>query len=633
MTLCFCLNPACPNPSNSSQNKLCGGCDLPLSQCSQQFDFRQQFRITNILGEGAFGRTYLATDLIHIERRKCVVKKFLANLQGSQLQLAKELFTREAQQLHALNHPQIPELYYFFDHTEYQQTSLFLVQEFIEGTNLHNEWKQNGNFSEKKIRQLLDNLLPVLDYLNQLNILHRDIKPANIMRRTSTKDLVLIDFGAAKQTTQTSLSRQGTQIYTVGYAAGEHIRGFASAASDIYALGVTCLRLLTGTFVHVNSSGEQVDELYDPMRDEWMWRTYIKKNGIRISANLASVLDKMVAPKAADRYQSAAEVLADLHSSQRQSAASTVVLNNTQIPTTLQTQSPKSRSQPTSHRVEFALVTVNSKGEGDRQKNRRGQAEYISFNLGRGIDLKLVKIPAGKFLMGTSTTDIAHLTQKFGDHFQDEQPQHHVTLQEFYLGMYPVTQAQWQAIMAHPTSIMRDNRPKVWISWNEAQAFCEKLSDRVGMNFRLPSEAEWEYACRAGTKTLFSYGTTLTTNLANYDPSDQELGIFAQEQRGQAWGKVTEVGYFSPNDFGLYDMHGNVWEWCADDYHPSYEGAPQDGTAWLDFTGNATGQKVLRGGAWNSMPVLCRSAVRGFNTQDGQGNCFGFRVVCSSSDL
>jgi eukaryotic-like serine/threonine-protein kinase len=183
------------------------------------------------------------------------------------------------------------------------------------------------------------------------------------------------------------------------------------------------------------------------------------------------------------------------------------------------------------------------------------------------------------------------------------------------MGRYPITQSQYQAVMGYnPSGFQEDgaNRPVEKVSWEDAIAFCEKLSQKTQRTYRLPSEAEWEYACRAGTTTPFYCGKTITTDLANCDE-----------------GATTAVGSFPPNAFGLFDIHGNVWEWCADHWHPNYQGAPTDGSSWT--TGGDSNCKLLRGGFWGSLPWGCRSAIRYYNFLNIRfSGDFGFRVCCSA---
>lgn len=210
------------------------------------------------------------------------------------------------------------------------------------------------------------------------------------------------------------------------------------------------------------------------------------------------------------------------------------------------------------------------------------------------------------------------------------------------MGRYPITQAQWRAIAAtakididlelEPSHFKepyqeqdRWTRPVEQVNWEQATEFCKRLSRETTREYRLPSEAEWEYACRAGTTTAFHFGETITADLANYRGTGTKT--YADEPKGKYRRKTTPVGYFQvANAFGLYDMHGNVWEWCQDDYHPNYQGAPTDGSAWISKNKSTT--KVLRGGSWYREPYYCRSAYRSSSTRRGNNIHYGFRVVC-----
>jgi formylglycine-generating enzyme required for sulfatase activity len=161
------------------------------------------------------------------------------------------------------------------------------------------------------------------------------------------------------------------------------------------------------------------------------------------------------------------------------------------------------------------------------------------------------------------------------------------------------------------------------VSWHDAMEFCRRLSQRLGPTFSLPSEAQWEYACRAGTTTPFAFGDTISPELANYDGTV----AYANGPKGVRRGKTTPAGTFPANAWGLQDMHGNVWEWCLDHWHDSYNGAPSDGSAWLSNAGEDA-IKVLRGGSWDNLPGYCRSACRFHSWPDDVYSNVGFRVVC-----
>ncbi len=210
----------------------------------------------------------------------------------------------------------------------------------------------------------------------------------------------------------------------------------------------------------------------------------------------------------------------------------------------------------------FSFETVTVDSSGNIVKRETKSANYITLDLGNGVTMDLVYIPAGTFMMGSPDAEIQRLNQKFNsDWFNKEAPQHRVTIQPFYMGKYQVTQAQWQAIMGNnPSNFKGDNHPVEQVSWEQCQEFCQKLSAKINQEVCLPSEAQWEYACRAGTTTPFYFGETITTDLANYNGNY----TFANESKGTYRGGTTPVGSFPPNAFGLYDMHGNVWEWCQD---------------------------------------------------------------------
>ena len=261
----------------------------------------------------------------------------------------------------------------------------------------------------------------------------------------------------------------------------------------------------------------------------------------------------------------------------------------------------------------FEVVKVNDVGE---IVNRRQESAYHKVeDLGNGIKLEMVYILEGSFLMGSPDTEAKR--------YDREGPQHKVTLKPFYMSKYPVTQEQYQVIMGdNPSSFKGKNRPVENVSWYDATNFCQKLSKKIGGKYSLPSESQWEYACRAGTTTPFYFGETITPELVNYFGSL----TYGNGPKGERRNGTTPVGEFPPNAFGLYDMHGNVWEWCADDFHENYNGAPTDGSVWL----NGDKDKVrLRGGSWANGPFNCRSAYRDdYVRRDDHDGSIGFRLVC-----
>mgnify|MGYP001095560674 CR=1 FL=1 len=294
-------------------------------------------------------------------------------------------------------------------------------------------------------------------------------------------------------------------------------------------------------------------------------------------------------------------------------------------------------------------------------RKEQRQARYYTEVLSENIGLEMTLIPSGTFLMGSPEDELKR--------DNSESPQHQVTVPSFFMGRYPITQAQWRVVAGwepvnrelnpDPSCFKEDlkelsllsplksdrpensprfvpqgksdesmlnafsrwNRPVECISWLDAKEFCVRLSQRTKKEYRLPSEAEWEYACRAGTTNPFHFGKIITTDYVNYDGNY----TYGESPKGKYREQTTPVGYFkTANAFGLYDMHGNVFEWCEDDYHHSYEKAPTDGSAWLN---DKYTSKIIRGGSWDNRPNFCRCAFRYFNEFVYGLKYIGLRVV------
>jgi formylglycine-generating enzyme required for sulfatase activity len=280
------------------------------------------------------------------------------------------------------------------------------------------------------------------------------------------------------------------------------------------------------------------------------------------------------------------------------------------------------------------------------RQSHRGQ--FFPEPLNETTRLDMMQIPGGSFQMGQTESEREELIHQVGEddyqkYYARELPRHLVTVPSFFLSRTAITQAQWRAVAGYPRSAQDldpdpsqfkgENRPVEQVSWDDATEFCRRLSHRTGRTYRLPSEAEWEYACRAGTTTPFHFGETLSDELANYAAQDEEIdgklyqGVYGRGLPGQYRQETTDVGQFPANPFGLYDMHGNVLEWCEDDYHPNYEGAPSDGSAWVERDRTGT-NRLLRGGSWLSNPWGCRSAVRYYYARGSRVINAGCRVCC-----
>ena len=296
-------------------------------------------------------------------------------------------------------------------------------------------------------------------------------------------------------------------------------------------------------------------------------------------------------------------------------------------------EAEKNKSSYQLKTFQFETAQINNNRTGINRITK--SAKYFAQDLGNGVLLEMVYIPGGTFLMGSPGSDkMVYIPGSDKSRSSSESPQHQVTVPSFFMGKYPVTQEQWRLVAAlpkvkidlesDPSRFKGYSLPVECVSWNDAQEFCARLSQKTNKAYRLPSEAEWEYACRGGTTTPFYFGETISTELANYHGNY----TYGGGAKGEYRGKTTEVGKFPANPCGLYDMCGNVWEWCQDEWHGNYINAPIDGSAWTSPS-SSSGRRMLRGGSWFSNPDFCRSAFRLNGLRDAHLDTVGFRVVCA----
>ena len=618
-----CLNPSCNYQNLDPALNFC-------SQCGSKLKIGDRYRALKILGQGGFGRTFVGIDEALPSQPNCVIKQFFpADL--SSLVKAAELFQQEAIRLDDLGkHPQIPTLFAHLEHDGRQ----YLIQEFIDGQDLLKELQEQGAFSEGKIRMLLGDLLPVLQFIRDRNVIHRDIKPENIIRRRIPSPSgsmvagshVLVDFGAAKFVTDAAMMETGTRIGSAVYVAPEQARGKAIFASDLYSLGVTCIHLLTNV-----SPFELMD-----MDGTWIWRDFLGNTSI--NPVLGQILDRLIISAPSQRYQTAEAVLTDLkkltapshsaHTPRFSRPNLQIAIANTKITPIAM---PKAQSKPSiapqlsQFSFETAVVTINRFGIGNfskkqlqintRQKIGRSYFETLGNVQGKPIGLEMVLISGGKFQIGSPISE--------AERSESESPRHIVNISAFFMSRFPITQRQWKVLMDNNPAIFIGNgdRPVETVSWDDVQVFCQKLVERTGKPYRLPSESEWEYACRAGTLTAFGFGETIAANLANYNGAVP----YKYAPQGISNFSTTEVGTYPANAFGLHDLHGNVWEWCADTWHDDYDLLPKDGTAWTQ--GGDRSCRVVRGGSWRDPAHYCRSAKRSKNAMNQGDRSTGFRIA------
>ncbi|MBD2355504.1 serine/threonine protein kinase [Tolypothrix sp. FACHB-123] len=383
-----CLNSSCHNPPHADGTEFCSHCGVPLIVL-------RHYRPIRVLGSGGFGKTYLAEDVEKFNEL-CVIKQFAPQIQGAgAIQKATELFEQEARRLQFLGeHPQIPTLLAYFE----QDNRLYLVQQFIDGDNLFEELRQQGNFNEQKIWDLLVNLLTILQTVHEQKVIHRDIKPPNILRRklpsAKNGDIVLIDFGASKQLSETVITQPGTTIGSFGYAPPEQMQdGQVYPASDLYSVGTTCFHLLTGVAPW---------ELWKQQGYAWVanWRSHLQQP---ISHKLAMILDKLLQLNYQERYQSAEEVLEDIND----------VESHSQIPDTVAYQQSASPPSPELvPTVNYQIPSSNSSSELPTKLDYQPPPSTVVDLAKPKQQLKLPLLVSGAiFLLGLGGYGVLQLSQ------------------------------------------------------------------------------------------------------------------------------------------------------------------------------------------------------------------------------
>ncbi|MFN7255598.1 MAG: SUMF1/EgtB/PvdO family nonheme iron enzyme [Microcystis sp.] len=463
-----------------------------------------------------------------------------------------------------LEHSNLIKAYSVGEFTFLNTEMLYLVMELAQGS-LENHIAKGG-LSADEIKNITAQVAQGLNYLHGQNKVHRDLKPGNILK--VNQQYKLADFGLIRTLNNKSHTQTVNPKGTIIYMPPEAFMGDISSAWDLWSLGIMLIQMTTNQLPYkFNNDNNQL---------------------------MAKVMNcDLQIPSLPKEFKPIIEGCLQKDRKQRWTAQQ--VLNALQPVGWNSPPSPPPAPAAVKKPVSPTLFT-------EKLPNR--------------VTLEMVSLPAGEFIMGSPDSD--------PDASDDEKPQHQVQVNSFAIGKYPVTQAQYQAVMGTNPSHFKNNpqNPVEKVSWNDAQAFCQKLSQITGKTYRLPTEAEWEYACRGGTTTRFYFG----------DDANQ-LGDYAWYE-GNSGGTTHPVGQKKPNAWGLHDMSGNVWEWCEDNWHDNYIGAPTDGSAWFIKNDNRSqSPKCLRGGSWNHYPNLCRSASRGGLNPDIVINNFGFRVACVSPGL
>lgn len=602
----------------------------------------QEYELIRVLGSGGFGITYLAFD--NNMDRGCAIKEYLPNdlavRDSGNSVLAKstaaqeefdwglDRFLFEARTLARFDHRNIVKVYRSFS----AHGTGYIVMEYAEGETLSELFARKGKLNETELKAILIPMLEGLAEVHATDFLHRDIKPGNIIIRDSDQSAVLLDFGSARQAIGVK-SRSVTAIVSAGYAPIEQYstKGNQGPWTDIYALGALCYRALTGQVPDDATERVRRDPLI-PISDLC---------GDKVSADFLKAVDWALQVDEEARPQNVKDWLdaisgADLASVKEIDRATAATPKHT--PPQIAAEGSNKNAKAFASVMAVAIVTagiaiwyfypssdeivetipdqlvVTSESEPDDSTTDDLTTTVVTpeVDVVSIPDLEMVLISQGGFTMGDS--------QGSGD--ADELPIRELNFdKDFYLSMYEITFSQYDKFandtgreLPDDEGWGRDNRPVVNVSWQDATAYAQWLSNKTEQLFRLPSEAEWEYVAKLGSATDYPWGSGIQSNRANCKGcgGDGDLG------------RTQVVGSFAANQTGLYDMQGNVWEWVQDCAHDGYSGAPEDGSAWEAEAGCS---RVTRGGSWDSTPFQLRSSYRNWQPAEDYSNKLGIRVL------
>jgi formylglycine-generating enzyme required for sulfatase activity len=572
---------------------------------------------TDLIAQGGFAKVYKATDT---KFGMTVAIKHFSRQGGGAGSVTKEI----KRSIH-LSHPNIIRYFDCFESSHTNAlgetiTEEYGVMEYANAGNLGDIISRRRKVTEEQFKQIVLGILEGLQYLHsrQPALIHRDLKPSNILLHDENGQLLpkICDFGISKELQGTISQTTTAAIGTIDYMAPEQIgSGAISPATDFWALGCIIYEYFNGMppFGKV-TQGASAQQVYWKIMQGKVDEAGMKK----VPEPFRGVVQQCLAMDNKKRLISAEEASLFLKSKKVKYPSPPKVFNPWKpaliiIAILLLFLALVLFLDSMSINGEQAHDATHVEAEAESQRQQQPASSSLSTPIQKLIN-DMVSIPAGSFMMGCSAGD-----DQCSD---DESPRRQVILSGFKMGKHEVTQAQWRAVMSNNPSNFKncDDCPVESVSWNDVQEFIKKLNQMTGKNFRLPTEAEWEYAARGGTTTRFYTGNCLSTQQANYDGNYPASGCSSGTYRQ----KTLSVGSFSPNGFGLYDMHGNVWEWCSDWY-----GTYSSGTQ-TNPKGPSTGAyRVIRGGSWYGYAKLCRVSYRNFNTPTSRRNGLGFRLALS----
>lgn len=554
-----------------------------------------KYRIIKKLGQGGFGITYLAENTL-LEGKVAIKEFFFKDYcerddstscvtipkSGNReiVERFKLKFVKEARTIFRLNHPNIVRIHDVFE----ENGTAYYVMDYIEGESLGDMVKRRGAIPEAEALGYVKDAASALEYIHSKNINHLDIKPGNLMKRKEDGRIIVIDFGVAKQYAAVISEGCTPACISYGYSPAVLYRKNGeqsfSPQSDVYALAATLFKLLTG-----NTPPEAIEILSEGLPVAELQEKHISRPVISAIA--------MAMKGRHERTQSIAEFVSNLENRANKSKKHifksgwlwAVVVAVTIV-------------------AIWLMVPFNKGASSDNSSNDSIYTPKIKTFYANGVPFEMVEVRGGTFRMGATS-------EQGCDAYDWEKPVHSVTLSGYYIGKTEVTQALWKAVMgSNPSYFKGDDLPVENVSWDDCQVFVRKLNSLTGQNFRLPTEAEWEFACRGGNNSLgYKYsGSDNIDNVAWYD--------------GNSGDKTHPVATKSANELGIYDMSGNVWEWCCDWYGDYTSGAltnpkgPESGSG-----------RVNRGGSWDGNARGCRSSNLDFSYPTCRNYDLGLRLA------
>lgn len=518
------------------------------------------------------------------------------------------------------HHPNLIKLYpqVFQD---YNQS--YIIMEYIWGQDLASYIDCQGQLPIKEALQIIEKIGSAVNVLHQYGFIHQNLKPQNIILRSQNSEPVLNDLGLTialfedQNQTYHNLKDPFTALEIV------HQPNQIGACTDIYSLAAILYVLLTSQ-LPIPTTKRKNNQLISP-----------QKLNPNISNRLNQAIVQGMKLNPLSRPQTLKQWLAMLPSS-REFISDQKARINANCEQKRSTQLIKAQnnfkiaSKPLIKEFNFEFITLEVRPRlfsfmsPLKKTLTKQKTQYFQEHLDDKDVIDMINIPSGTFIMGSNSNEL--------ERCPDESPQRRVRIKSFYLSKFPITQLQWRIVASlpkvdrllkiNPSYFKGDSLPVEKVSWYDATEFCQRLTKHTHRKYRLPTESEWEYACRGGTTTAFHCGEIITTHFANYDGRK----AYILEPTNKYERKTTPVNSFTPNPFGLYDLHGNVWEWCQDNYSTVYKAKSIDDSS--DYANSKNQPKSVRGGSWSLNPGSCRSSKRSGYLPESSYNFLGFRIIC-----